>query len=387
MRPQITQIAQIQEEMKTLTRRWGENAEFIVPPPLPLCARGETRPPTNSLRLCAPGLLNAFLICVIYAICGFAAQKPQHTGIKLEGYATIVTPNSITVFDEKNHDIEILTSRDYTSLIAIAAPVTVWYTTEGGVNHLEDIVYPQGGSFVPRDLGWGNIKRIIVLPRPQDVENSEGLMSAISKYLADNAGWFVAPPELAQEIASRFEDPTSSLDAIDPYTGEVDMQQYLERQRALMATIAKETRSDAVLEVKVLKVRATVHGSVASWDDMTEHVASRKSRVMSPLQELEGKGWVYAATVDMSLWSQAGKLLWKKRRGFAALGVQSGLATKYHERPLTEVYQDSGAMQRWLGETFAQLASAGATPAGPPQLSPELQKQLEKARQAGEEQK
>ena len=34
------------------------------------------------------------------------------------------------------------TDRDYTSLVGIAAPVTVWYKAEGGVNHLEDIVYP-----------------------------------------------------------------------------------------------------------------------------------------------------------------------------------------------------------------------------------------------------
>ena len=46
-----------------------------------------------------------------------AAQKPQHTGTKLEGYATIVTPDSITVFDKKNHEIEIATDKDYTSLV------------------------------------------------------------------------------------------------------------------------------------------------------------------------------------------------------------------------------------------------------------------------------
>ncbi len=372
---------------KTLGAGWRGDAEFMVRQPMDPGTLMKSRPFAVCSPACALRVLSAFLICVICAICGSAAQKPQHTGIKLEGYTTIVTPNSITVFDEKNHDIEILTSKDYTSLVGIAVPVTVWYTTEGGVNHLEDIVYPHGGSFVPRDVGWGNIKRIIILPRPEDVENSEGLMSAISKYLADNAGWFVAPPELAQEIASRVEDPTSSPDAIDPYTGEVDMQQYLESQRALMATIAKDTRSDAVLEVKVSKVKATVHGLVASWDDMTEHVGSRKSRVISPLEELGGKGWVYAATADMSLWSQTGRLLWKKRRGFAALGMQSGFGTKYRERPLTEVYQDSGAMQRWLEGTLGELAPARATAAGPPQLSPELQKQLEKAKQAGEEQK
>jgi hypothetical protein len=61
-------------------------------------------------------------------------------GTKLEGYATAVTPTSITVFDKKNQEIEIVTDKDYTALVGIAAPVTVWYTSQGGVNHLEDII-------------------------------------------------------------------------------------------------------------------------------------------------------------------------------------------------------------------------------------------------------
>ena len=73
-------------------------------------------------------------------------QKPQHTGTKVEGFATVVTPDSITVFDKKNQMIEIHTDKDYTALVGIAAPVTVWYTTESGVNHLEDIMYPTRGE-------------------------------------------------------------------------------------------------------------------------------------------------------------------------------------------------------------------------------------------------
>ena len=315
-------------------------------------------------------------------------QKPQHTGIKLEGYATVVTPDSILVFDKKNQEIQILTDKDYTSLVGIAAPVTVWYTTEGGVNHLEDIVYPKAGTFVPTDLMRENIKRIIILPRPEGVDNSQGLMLAISKYLADNTGWFVAPPELAVEITSRTKVSTSPLDAIDPNTGEVDMQRYLEPQRGVMTTIADETRSDAVLEVRVIKVKAKVHASVASWDDMTEAVASRKSHAFSPLGELSGNGWVYAATAEMNLWSKTGKLLWNKRRGFAVLGMQTGMGSKYRERPLTEVYEDSAAMQRWLERTLDQLAPPSkGTAAGASQISPELQNRLEKANPAGAEQK
>jgi hypothetical protein len=87
------------------------------------------------------------------------------------------------------------------------------------------------------------------------------------------------------------------------------------------------------------------------------------------------KGWVYAATADMSLWSQSGKLLWKKRRGFAVLAVQSGMGGKYRERPLKEVYDDNAAMQHWLLGTLSQLAPPvhGVAPASP-EVSPSLPK-------------
>ena len=331
------------------------------------------------------------LFCVIRVISGGlsarAAQKPEHVGTKLEGYATIVTPDSISVFDKKNQLIEIHTDKDYSSLVGIAAPVTVWYTTEGGVNHLEDIIYPtKAATFVPSDLIREHIKRITILPRPEGVDDYEGLVSAISKYLVDNTGWYVAPPELAMEIASRSKSPGSSLDAIDPNTGEVDMQRYLAPQGALMTSIAKTTRTDAVLEIQIIKVKANVKSGVATWDDRTESVASRKARSLTPWEGL-GKGWVYATTVDMELWGKGGKLLWKKRRGFAVMALQSGFGAKYRERPLSEVYGDSEAMQRWLIDTFRQLAPpVRGTGEESPQLSPELQKQLEKARKAGQEQ-
>ena len=316
-----------------------------------------------------------------------AAQKSQHIGIKVEGYAIIVTPDSIMLLDKKNHEIEIRTEKDYTSLVGIAVPVTVWYTTKDGVNHLEDIVYPQSGAFAPADQLGAGIKRIIILPRPQGVDDSDGLTKAISKYLADNAGWYVAPPELASEIAARSQT-TSALDAIDSDTGKVDMQRYLAAQRSLTTTIAEETRSDAVLEVRVLKVKAHVRGGVASWDDMTEPVASRATRMLSPFGQLEASGWVYAATADMSFWSKTGNLLWKKRRGFAVLAVQTDMGVKYRPRPLTDVYGNTDAMQRWLRDTLGQLAPpTQATPAGSPQLPPDVQKQLDKAKEGGEGQK
>lgn len=289
------------------------------------------------------------------------------------------------MFDKKDKQLKILTNKDYTSLVDVSAEVTVWYTTEGGAYHLEDIEYPQGGTSVHVEPVREDIKCIIILPRPEDVKNTEGLISSISKYLADNTGWFVAPPDLAVEIANRLQGSSSPLNAIDSNTGNVDMQRYLEPQRLLMTAIAKETRSDAVFEVRIIKVKADVRGFKASWDDMTEPVASGASRVLFPFG---GKGWVYAATADMNLWSQSGKLLWKERRGFAVLGFQSGMSSKYYERPLTDVYKNTAFMKRWLDSALGPLAPAvKGTSAGTPQISPELQEQLEKAKQAGDQQK
>jgi hypothetical protein len=300
-----------------------------------------------------------------------AAQNPQHKGAKVEGFATVVTSDSITVFDKKNQMIEIHTDKDYSALVGIAAPVTVWYTTENDVNHLEDIVYPtKAAEFVPPDLIRQNIKRIIILPRTDGVDDADGLVKAISQYVADNTGWYIAPSELAVEIAGRTKSSNSPLDAVDPDSGRVDMQQYLEPERALMTKIADESHSDAVMEIDIVKVKATVHSGIATWDDMTEPVASRTARSLTPWEGF-GKGWVYAVTADMNLWSQSGTLLWKKRRGFAVLGVQSGLGGKYHERPLKEVYDNSDAMRRWLIDTLSQLAPPvhGVTPA-PLEVSP-----------------
>lgn len=314
-------------------------------------------------------LASVMVIALLFPAAGAGAlpgsQKSEHTGTRLEGYATVVTPNSITVFDRKKREFKIMTDKDYTALVGAGAAVTVWYIDINGVYHLEDITYPEaGGTFVSTDLIRQSTRRIIVLPEPEGVENTQGLMEAIGKYLSDNAGWYVAPPDLAREIANRSKAPGNSLDAINPDTGDVDMQKYLQPQTPLVVSIADETRSDAVLEVKVVKVKADVRESIAAWDNMTEPVSRHKSFNLLPFGG-SGKGWAYAATADMSLWSRTGKLLWKKRRGFALLGVKTDNGSKFRERPLTEVYANSDFMQRWLADTLGELApprGAVATP-------------------------
>jgi hypothetical protein len=205
-----------------------------------------------------------------------------------------------------------------------------------------------------------SIRRTIILPESEDVNNADGLSEAIGKYLSQQAGWYVAPSDLAQELATRHSVPNSVLDAINPDTGAVDMQVYLQPPISPVVAIARETHSNAVLEVKVLKVKARVRNFIAVWDGVTEPVTSREVRVPSLFRAIEGNGWVYAATADMSLWSPAGMLLWKRRRGFAVLGVQTAPGAQFHERPLTEVYQNAQFMHSWLAGTFGEFASARA---------------------------
>ena len=304
----------------------------------------------------------------------------------LEGYVTVVEPGSITVLDQRDQVVQISTDKDLTSHVAIATPVRVWYTTQGGVNHLQDIVNIKAVTIIPTSPIVASIKRIIILPQPEGVENSEGLISAISKYLVDNTGWFVGPPDLALEIANRVKDSSPFLDVLDPGNGDFDMQRYLAAQGSLAALVANRTHSDAVLVVRIVKVRANLQASTASWDGMTEQVAPHKSILSSPWGG-GGKGPVYAATADMNLWAAGGNLLWQNRRGFAVLSVQASKGSKPQERPLTKIYDDTGFMQRWLPGALGQLATPGmGATGGPSPLSPELQEQIDKIKKAGEEQ-
>jgi hypothetical protein len=293
------------------------------------------------------------------------AKGEKHAGVKLECFAITIQPDSITVLNKKGQELTILSSRDYTSLINRGAPLTLWYTNQGGVLHLEDIDLPKESVFLPGEDIRTGLRSIIILPTSEDVEDCQGLFGAIGKYLQDNAGWTVTPAERAEEIEKGMKSPATTLDAIAPQTGQVDIDRLMETRGNLAAEVAAEAHVDAMLEIKVEKVKAHVDRDEAKWDDMTEVIASKKTRALAAvtgvggLEALGGKSWVYAATVDLNLWSRTGKLLWNKRRGFAALGYQVGVGIQYRPRPLTEVYADHEAMQRWLATTLGKLAPPG----------------------------
>jgi len=157
--PQIKQTPPIRE-MKILTTWDGGTPNLPYGNP-PLCSYEEHtyriffgppgsecpnfRPPSGYLRN----------LCNLRIRIDPAAQKPQHTGTKLEGFATIVTPDSITVFDKKDQLIE----NPYRQ--GLHCPR--WNRRSGyGLVHDRRWgespgrhLYPnQGGTFVPRCRFW-----------------------------------------------------------------------------------------------------------------------------------------------------------------------------------------------------------------------------------------
>lgn len=301
---------------------------------------------------------------------GLLAGAKKEKESKVSGYTISVQPASLAILDkDKGQRYIFVTDQDYTSRVGIGAEVVIRYTVENGVNHLKEIDIPDENFFVPADAIRSRVRRIIILPESQ-VPDSEGVIDRIGQYLTANLGWYVAPSALAEEVRNRTKPSASLLDEIDPKTGQFNMESYLRDQNSLISKLVSETRVDAVLEVDVEEVKARVKNHVAKWDGTSEAVAGKGSRVFGKLAGIPNSGWVLASTVVMKLWDPQGKLLWSKRRGFAALGYQTKLGFGYRQRPLADVYENEETMHQWLVTTLGRLAPPVAPrvlPAMPPE--------------------
>jgi hypothetical protein len=293
-------------------------------------------------------------------------KKPKQ--IKVVGVATAIEPTRVTILSGDGKELSVVCEEDFTSKVGIGAQVTAWYHVKEGVNHLDWLEYPLESFFVPAEEIRSKIKKVIMLASTS-VPDSDPLLGALSNYLETNLGWYIAPSFLAEEIRKRTQKPRSTLEDIDPTTGQFAMARYVEAQRELVAKLVSETRVDAVLQVDVEQVQAEFSRQVASWDGVAQLIATMKVRLLAAIAPFPEVGEVPAATVVMKLWDPQGKLLWTNRRGFAVLVVQSGVGNTFKDRPLTEVYKDQESVQTWLGETLGTLAPS-KTPITAPQAAP-----------------
>jgi hypothetical protein len=264
--------------------------------------------------------------------------------LQIKGKAITVDSTFVTIQDSSGRIVTVVCKDDFTLKVAAGSEVTAWYTPKEGFNYLDWLEYPLENFFVPAEQIRRHIKKIVILPN-YGVPDSNGLVDRIAEYVGSNLGWYVAPAMLAEEVRKRSRQTTSTLNAIDPASGDFDMKVYLDSQRRLIAR----------LEVTVEQVQAKFWKQIAVWDGIMEPVAGKATRLAGQLMPISINGKVPAATVEMKLWDSNGKLLWSNRRGFAVLYVCTGVGNNFRERPLSEVYQNEAGVSDWLAAALGTL--------------------------------
>lgn len=320
----------------------------------PAPERGGSKP--GAWRLGLWRLVWAVLLLSLPAISSAAEKQPWPR--KIVGLVTMVEPNSVAIRGGEG-EVTIQTVEDFTEKVAVGSQVTAWYYPKEKVNVLQWLAYALENSFVSPAQFRSQIKKIIILPDDR-VGGADGLFTAMGTFLESRLGWFVAPHILAEEIRQRARKSSSTLDLIDPSTGNVDLAAYVQPHRDLIRELASEASVDAVLEANVELVQVEFRAQVAAWDGVRQPVSSKISRTLAVFSPLPIEGQVPAATVVLKLWDAQGKLLWSNRRGFAVLALQEGISNKFRDRPIPEVLQDTGSVERWFADTFGSWLPAGS---------------------------
>jgi hypothetical protein len=300
------------------------------------------------------------MCAVLLVSSSWAGEAASSKGSKREtreikGLVLQVEPTRIILQSRDGQSVTLTTFDDYTERVTTGTQVTAWYyPQDAGPDVLKSLDYPPESLFVPVGEIQNRVHRIVLLPR-SDVPDADGLYDAIRDYLHANFGWYVAPQYLAAEVTRKAQRAGSILDATDPKTGRLDLAKYLNKAQGVIPALASGTRSDAVLEIEVVQVKAPVKRLVASWDGVEQPVAGPGMRTVAKFSVLPQRGEVSAATVELKLWDARGKLLWRNRRGLALLQVLAGMGNRLRDRPLPEFLMNTQPVQAWLAAAFKSV--------------------------------
>ena len=168
-----------------------------------------------------------------------AAREARPNSTKVIGLVTAVEPAQITILSGNGGEVTATTQEDFTQKVAVGSKVTAWYSVRDGANVLDWMEYPRENFFVPAEQIRTQIRKVIILPS-SEVPDADGLFDAMADYL-ESFDWYVAPRELAEQIRDRALKPhataatdsgfpRSTLDAINPSTGEFDISRYTQAE-------------------------------------------------------------------------------------------------------------------------------------------------------------
>jgi hypothetical protein len=285
-----------------------------------------------------------------------STRTVKHEVREVSGLVLAVEPSELTIQSKSGQTVRLTTFEDYTNIVPMGAEVKAsYYPQDSGQAVLKSLDVPPERLFVPQGQLEQSVHRVVILAR-YTVPDADGFSDALRNYLNTNLGWYVAPQYLADELRNQSEDAGSTLDAVDPATGDFDMKRYLAHSQGVVERMAAETRSDAVLEVDLVAVDAPVSRMVASWDGVEEPVAGEGTRTLARLSMFSHRGEVRAATAELKLWDAHGKLLWRNRRGLCLLQVLEGHGKLLRERPLSDYLADTQQVQAWMSAAFKLFA-------------------------------
>jgi hypothetical protein len=314
-------------------------------------------------------LAGAGVLCLAFPARGSARRAARHESSRVSGVVLKVEPAELTL-QVAGAPLILTTFEDYRDEVAVGSQVTAWYYPQDpGANVLKSLSYPPESFFVPVNEIGRRVRRTILLPN-SDVPDADGLWDSIREYLQAHLGWYVAPAFLAAEIRQRAARASSTLDAIDPASGNFDLSRYLSKTDAVIPKVAAESRVDAVLEADIQQVQAPVNRLLASWDSTEEPLVGPAIRTLAKLSVVPRKGEVPAATVTLKLWDAQGKLLWRNRRGLALLEVLEGKSDRLRQRPLPEFLINAQAVQAWLDSVFKNMLPEAQTAGAKPAVAP-----------------
>src|SRR5947199_9788058 len=169
-----------------------------------------------------------------------AAREARPNSTKVIGLVTAVEPAQITILSGNGGEVTATTQEDFTQKVAVGSKVTAWYSVRDGAKVLDWMEYPRENFFVPAEQIRSQIRKVVILPN-SEVPDADGLFDAMADYLDSTFDWYVAPRELAEQIRDRALKPRataatdsgfprSTLEAINPSTGEFDISRYTQAE-------------------------------------------------------------------------------------------------------------------------------------------------------------
>jgi len=286
---------------------------------------------------------------------GAPREKKEAGASSVYGYVTKVESNRITIMSLMGDGkvLPLATQEDFTEKVAKGSRVTAWYSGQGDTYTLKWLEYPLENSFTSSRSIRSRVRRAIILPN-SSVPDADSLYDASEQFLEVNLKWRFARRALAEDVRPGNIKTASPAEVVNPPDAQGDPVPVTKDERDLIPLIARKAQVNAVLEIGVEQLEANVRRSVAAWDGVEEPVRASKGLLASATPVVASqKDTVPAATVVFRLWDSRGKLMWSNRRGFALLALREG--KELRERPLTEVFQNTENVQRWLEMVFRSI--------------------------------